>query len=126
MQETPSFNVARFLRESAERVPEVCAVRRTNGEIALTFAQLDRITAATAALFAERGIRAGTRTLLMVRPGLDLILCAFALFRLGAVPVAIDPGMGLKSFLKCVRKTEPSALVGVPAALWARLSLIHI
>ena len=120
MQETPSFNVARFLRESAERVPEVCAVRRPNGEIALTFAQLDRITAATAALFAERGIRAGTRTLLMVRPGLDLILCAFALFRLGAVPVAIDPGMGLKSFLKCVRKTEPSALVGVPAALWAR------
>lgn len=120
MQKMPSFNVARFLRESAERVPDVCAVRRANGEPALTFAQLDLVTAATAALFAERGIRAGTRTLLMVRPGLDLILCAFALFRLAAVPVAIDPGMGLKSFLKCVRKTEPAALVGVPAALWAR------
>lgn len=84
------------------------------------FAQLDRVTAATAALFAERGIRAGTRTLLMARPGLDLILCAFALFRLGAVPVAIDPGMGLKSFLRCVRKTEPEALVGIPLAQWVR------
>ncbi|MGN0835316.1 MAG: fatty acid CoA ligase family protein [Candidatus Spyradosoma sp.] len=118
--EKASFNVARFLRESAERVPDVCAVRRPNGEAELTFAQLDRVTAATAALFAERGIRAGTRTLLMARPGLDLILCAFALFRLGAVPVAIDPGMGLRSFLRCVRKTEPQALVGIPLAQWVR------
>lgn len=118
--EKASFNVARFLRESAERVPDVCAVRRPDGGAELTFARLDRVTAATAALFAERGIRAGTRTLLMARPGLDLILCAFALFRLGAVPVAIDPGMGLKSFLRCVRKTEPQALVGIPLAQWVR------
>ena len=118
--EKTSFNVARFLRESAERVPDVCAVRRPDGAPELTFARLDRVTAATATLFAERGIRAGTRTLLMARPGLDLILCAFALFRLGAVPVAIDPGMGLRSFLRCVRKTEPQALVGIPLAQWAR------
>lgn len=123
-----SFNVARFLRESAERVPDNCAVRCPCGRDAsgsiryteLTFAQLDRITAATAAVFAERGICAGTRTLLMARPGLDLILCAFALFRLAAVPVAIDPGMGLGSFLKCVRKTAPEALVGIPLAHWVR------
>lgn len=124
----PSFNVARFLRESAERVPENCAVRRPCGRerdgsirySELTFAELDAITAGTADFFKSRGIRAGTRTLLMARPGTDLILCAFALFRLGAVPVAIDPGMGLKSFLRCVKNTAPAALVGIPAAQWAR------
>lgn len=119
-----SCNVARFLRESAERVPDNCAVRfptgRGNAPRALTFAQLDRFTAGTAALFRARGIRAGTRTLLMARPGAELILCAFALFRIGAVPVAIDPGMGLKSFLRCVKKTAPEALVGIPLALAAR------
>ena len=54
------------------------------------------------------------RTLLMVRPGSDLIRCCFALFKVGAVPVVIDPGMGLKNFLSCVRRTRPEALVGIP------------
>ena len=123
-----SFNVARFLRESAERVPENCAVktpigRNADGSIRyeeMTFAELDRVTAATATLFRSRGICSGTRTLLMARPGMELILCAFALFRAGAVPVAIDPGMGLKSFLRCVQGTAPAALVGIPVAQWLR------
>ena len=65
---------------------------------------------------AARGVRRGDRTLLMVRPGLPLIASAFALFRLGAVPVVIDPGMGLRNFLSCVRQTRPRALVGIPFA----------
>jgi hypothetical protein len=32
----------------------------------------------------------------MVRPGLPLIASAFALFKIGAVPVIIDPGMGIR------------------------------
>lgn len=124
----PSFNVARFLRESAERVPEHCAVRYPQGRnpdgsiryTELTFSELDRVTAGTADYFKSLGIGAGTRTLLMARPGLDLILCAFALFRIAAVPVAIDPGMGLKSFLRCVQNTAPEALVGIPLAHWIR------
>ena len=123
-----SFNVARFLRESAERVPDHCAVRYPQGRnpdgsihyTELTFAELDRVTAGTADYFKSLGIGAGTRTLLMARPGLDLILCAFALFRIAAVPVAIDPGMGLKSFLRCVQNTAPEALVGIPLAHWVR------
>lgn len=86
----------------------------------LSFAELDRLTAAAAELFRARGVQAGTRTLLMARPGWDLILCAFALFRLGAVPVAIDPGMGLKHFLRCVRNTQPEALIGISLAHWIR------
>lgn len=128
MPEKKSFNVARFIRETAERVPANCAVRTPRGLAPdgtirydeLTFAELDRVTAATAALFRDRGISAGTRTLLMARPGLDLILCAFSLFRIAAVPVAIDPGMGVKSFLRCVKNTAPQALVGIPLAQCVR------
>lgn len=123
-----SANVARFIRESAERVPDVCAIRLPKGHApdgtirydALSFADLDRHTAAAAEIFRAQGIRAGTRTLLMARPGWDLILCAFALFRIGAVPVAIDPGMGLKHFLRCVQNTRPEALVGIRLAHWVR------
>lgn len=122
----PSFNVARFIRESAERVPAVCAIRLPDGRNPdasiryreLSFAELDAHTAAAAEIFRASGIGAGTRTLLMARPGWDLILCAFALFRIGAVPVAIDPGMGLRHFLRCVENTRPEALVGISLAHW--------
>jgi acyl-CoA synthetase (AMP-forming)/AMP-acid ligase II len=61
-------------------------------------------------------VQSGDRTLLMVRQGLPLIASAFALFSLGAVPVVIDPGMGLKNFLACVARSRPTALVGIPLA----------
>ena len=55
----------------------------------------------------------------MVRPGLDLIRVVFALFKMGAVPIVIDPGMGLKKFLRCVRHSKPMALVGIAPAIWS-------
>jgi acyl-CoA synthetase (AMP-forming)/AMP-acid ligase II len=81
-----------------------------------TFAQLDSDVDACARLMEAEGIERGTRALLMVRQGLELIVCTFALLKVGAVPVVIDPGMGLKSFLACVKRTQPEALVGIPLA----------
>ncbi|MCC5842004.1 MAG: AMP-binding protein [Opitutales bacterium] len=103
--------------------PDVAAVRVPVGEKGETilydersFALLEKETRRTAALLDACGIRQGTRTLVMVRPGLDLIRLVFAFFMTGAVPVVIDPGMGLRSFLQCVRRTRPEALVGIPLA----------
>lgn len=121
-----SSNVARHLRAAALATPGGRAVTwRAKGvpasddEVAhrvVSFAQLDRDSDACAAWLESLGVRPGMRVLLMVKPGLDLILCTFALFKLGAPPVAIDPGMGLKNFLKCVETTTPDALVGIPLA----------
>lgn len=93
--------------------------RTRAGEIdylALTFAELDAEVAAWGARLTAAGITRGDRTLLMVRQGLPLIASVFALFRLGAVPVVIDPGMGFKNFLSCVARSRPTALVGIPLA----------
>lgn len=127
---TDVCNVARYLPEAARDLPDTVALRapvggRGQGAIAyesLTFAQLEERSRAAALFFQDKGIRQGMRTLLMVKPGLDLITCVFALFKLGAPPVVIDPGMGLRGFLRCVRHAEPEALVGIPLAHWvARL-----
>ena len=67
--------------------------------LSLSFAELDAEVSAWKVRLAVAGIARGDRTLLLVRQGLPLIASAFALFRLGAVPVVIDPGMGLKNFL---------------------------
>ena len=84
--------------------------------LSLSFAELDAEVSAWKARLAAAGIARGDRTLLLVRQGLPLIASAFALFRLGAVPVVIDPGMGLKNFLACVARSRPTALVGIPFA----------
>ena len=84
--------------------------------LTLTFAELDAEVSAWCARLTAAGIARGDRTLLMVRQGLPLIASAFALFRLGAVPVVIDPGMGRKNFLACVARSRPTALVGIPLA----------
>jgi len=86
--------------------------------LALSFADLDAEVAAWRADLTARGVRRGDRVLVMVKPGLPLIAAAFALFGLGAVPVVIDPGMGLKSFLACVARSRPRVLLGIPLAQW--------
>ena len=48
----------------------------------------------------------------MVKPGLDLIQIVFALLKLGAVPVVIDPGMGLGRFLNVQNNQKVGAIIG--------------
>jgi len=119
------YNVAHYLTEQAHRQPDVVAVRAPVGRLASgaiqyqerSFAELESEASAVAHMLADRGIVRGSRVLLMVKPGLDLIRIVFALFKVGAVPIVIDPGMGLSKFLKCVRHSKPSAVVGIPAAI---------
>lgn len=117
-------NIARHLARMAAAQPERPALKIPRGRtgsgdieyVTLSFAELDAEVAAWASRLSRAGIRRGDRTLVMVRQGLPLIASAFAVFQLGAVPVIIDPGMGLKSFLACVAQAQPRALVGIPLA----------
>ena len=124
MSGTGSANVVRFLADQARAQPDALALlapvgRDRRGMIdyeRITFAELHAQSGQVAHALRAQGLTPGMRTLLMVRPGSDLIRCCFALFKLGAVPVVIDPGMGLKHFLSCVRRTRPEALLGIPVA----------
>jgi acyl-CoA synthetase (AMP-forming)/AMP-acid ligase II len=120
---TESANIARHLPLMAARQPEHAAVKIPRGRTAagvdyltLSFAELDAEVDAWVARLKSRGVNPGDRVLVMVRQGLPLIAAAFALFKLGAVPVIIDPGMGRKSFLACVARSRPRVLLGIPVA----------
>ncbi|MEO6875575.1 MAG: fatty acid CoA ligase family protein [Opitutaceae bacterium] len=117
-------NIARHLALMAAARPDAPALkiprgRSSNGDInylTLSFAELDAEASAWCDRLTAAGIHRGDRVLVMVRQGLPLIAAVFALFRLGAVPVVIDPGMGRKAFLACVARSQPRALVGIPLA----------
>jgi len=128
----PGANVARHLREAALRSPEATATltpsgRGRDGQVlheARTFRELDRESDAVATLLESEGVRTGDRVLLAVRPGRELITGMFGLLKIGAVPVAIDPGMGSRSFLSCVKSSAPTAVLGTRiATLLSRLPL---
>lgn len=66
------------------------------------------------------GISRGVRTVLMVKPSLEFFALTFALFKVGAVPVLVDPGMGMKNLKTCLAEAEPAAFIGIPKAHAAR------
>jgi acyl-CoA synthetase (AMP-forming)/AMP-acid ligase II len=117
-------NIARHLDRMAAAQPSAAALKVPRGRtssggidyLELSFAELLAETDAWCARLKARGVARGDRTLVMVRPGLPLIASAFALFKIGAVPVIIDPGMGIGNFLSCVERSRPRALVGIPLA----------
>ncbi|MGD6002097.1 AMP-binding protein, partial [Xanthomonas citri pv. citri] len=92
-------------------------------DVELTYAELDRRSDAIAAGLAQRGIVRGTRTAVMVRPSPEFFLLMFALFKAGAVPVLIDPGIDKRALRQCLDEAAPEAFIGIPLAHIARVVL---
>lgn len=119
-----SFNIGSYLPARAAERPFQKALiqpegynplgRRTYSH--LNFGQLNALCDAYAHGLQARGVRQGDRVIMMVRQGLELIALTYALFKLGAVPVMIDPGMGRQSFLDCIRQAKPRVMIGIPLA----------
>ena len=87
---------------------------------AITFAELNADSDALAHGLVAAGITRGTRTALMVPPSPDFFALTFALFKIAAVPVLIDPGMGIRNLGKCLAEAEPAAFIGIAKAHLAR------
>ncbi|SEA74521.1 Acyl-CoA synthetase (AMP-forming)/AMP-acid ligase II [Desulfuromusa kysingii] len=131
MSGSQSFNIAAHLPAMAAKQPTTVAVhfpykRNKNNQPlyqSLTYAELEQQSNRTAAGLESIGIKRGVRTVLMVKPSLDFFALTFALFKVGAVPILIDPGMGVKNLKVCLEEAEPEAFIGIPKAQVARLLL---
>ncbi|MCW2639004.1 MAG: AMP-binding protein [Dactylosporangium sp.] len=110
--------VAARLRAHVEAFPDKEAVIYPDGGgyAHRTYRQLDDESDAYAAGLRRVGIGKGTKTVLILRPGPDLFAVLFALLKVGAVPVVVDPGMGLRRMLHCYRATGADAFIGIPPA----------
>ena len=123
------MNIASHLTAMAGSQPWRSAVvfpqaRDRQGRVSYThytFQQLDDASGRLALGFSSVGIRPGMRVALMVPPSLDFFALTFALFKLGAVPVLIDPGIGLPNLGKGLAEAEPEGFIGIPKAHAARV-----
>lgn len=80
----------------------------------VTFGELNAQVHRFAHGLSERGVASGDRVLVLIRPSADLYALLFALFRLGAIPVLMDPGMGLSRMLTCIAQAKPRVMVALP------------
>ena len=130
---TEPCNIAAALpRLAAERPDQPairCPWRRSAGaglaayDVVLDYRTLDARSDAIAAGLARHGIGRGVRTVVMVRPSPEFFLLMFALFKAGAVPVLVDPGIDRRALKQCLDEAQAQAFVGIPLAHAARLVL---
>jgi olefin beta-lactone synthetase len=116
-------NIAAHLPEMARRQPDTAAIIFPKQGRRMTFSELDRLSDRIARGLIGAGICRGVRTVLMVTPSPEFFALTFALFKVGAVPVLIDPGLGLKNLRQCLEEAEPLAFIGIPKAHLARMLL---
>ena len=125
-------NIASYLPAMAERHPDTPAViiqygrdPATGGSryATHTLRSLNDASDRVACGLERIGIHRGARTVLMVEPSFEFFALTFALFKMGAVPVMVDPGMGVRNLGACLAEAEPEAFIGIPKAHAARIAL---
>ncbi|MFY2763884.1 olefin beta-lactone synthetase [Arenimonas sp. MALMAid1274] len=125
-------NIAAALPRLAAEAPDRIAMRcpGTRGpdgyaryDLTLSYRELDARSDAIAAGLGRHGIARGDRVALMVRPSPEFFLLMFALFKRGAVPVLVDPGIDRRALRQCLDEAQPQAFIGIPLAHAARVLL---
>jgi olefin beta-lactone synthetase len=121
------MNIAHRIRSVSQKIPDkksvVFSQKRRDGTYDYpfyTFKDFEERSNQLANRFVRLGIRPGMRTLLFVKPCLDFSAITFALFKVGAVPVLIDPGMGFSNLLSCIKQVRPEAMVSIGMVHWVR------
>lgn len=122
------MNIACRIEQQAKSRPKQLAVKfpqqHSNYKYTyegLSFEEFNKMSSHYAACLNEKGINNGDKVLLFVRPSLDFPLLTFALFKIGATPIMIDPGMGKKNLLNAIESAKPDALIAVPEVHFIRL-----
>mgnify|MGYP001817275711 CR=1 FL=1 len=124
---TKTCNIASALIRQAELQGQNTAIHCPMGKRgrriayeSVSYSALDELSDQYARGLVEYGIGRGIRSALMLTPGLDFFAMFFALFKAGAIPVLIDPGIGIKPLKTCLAEARPEAFIGVTKAHVAR------
>ena len=120
MPHTDIVNISRPLTEMARLQPATDAIIFPQEQRRVTFRELDQESDRIARGLGRVGISRGMRVALLVPPSPELFAVTFALFKTGAVPVFIDPGIGARNMKGCLTEAEPEAFIGIPKAQVAR------
>ena len=110
-------NISGYLRKNAAIFPDKPALLHP---VRISYRELESEVDRYSCCLEKAGIKPGTKTILMVPAGPEMLYITFALFRISAIPVMIDPGMGIGAMLKALEGVNAEAFIGIPKAHWLR------
>ncbi len=102
---------------------DTLAIHDDADQSSVTFAELDSRVATFAQALVQRGIEAGQRVAVLVPPSIDLIALVYACWRIGAVTVIADRGLGLNGLGRAVKSSRVQHVVGIRSAVVAARTL---
>jgi olefin beta-lactone synthetase len=111
-----SCNISARLAQWAKEMPDQAAIIEMRRKSQTTFKQLEEQSSLIASGLLHHGMVKGDRVLVMVPYGAEFVKLTFALFKAGAVPILIDPGLGKKNVLHCIKESEPKGIIAIPIA----------
>src|SRR5688572_14046831 len=116
-------HVALRLSEIAKLTPDKPAliVPANTKQPIYTFRELDEASHLLARGLESCGICRGIRVALMASPSVNFFALAFALVKVGAVVVMVDPAIGLRNVTECLAQCAPEVYVGTPISHLVRL-----
>ncbi len=105
---------------AAEGGDATAVVEVHDGVVSRTsFAELERRIDDLAHGLVDFGVRRGDRVAVLVTPGAGLTTAVFACWRVGAVVVVADAGLGIRGMAHALRSARPDHVIGVPRAVAA-------
>ncbi len=108
-----THNISDYLNRNAEIFPDKPALLHP---VKMTYKDLNNEVDRYSFGIESAGIRNRTLTIVMVPAGPEFFIITFALLRIGAIPVMIDPGMGIRAMLKAFEDLKAEAFIGIPRA----------
>jgi len=118
-----NHNIGQVLPAAAQAYPDrpglICKTGR--GYRSWSFREMDAVADIFARRLFKLGVKRGHRVMLMVKPSLEFITLTFALFKIGAVIILIDPGMGYRNLLQCIAQVKPEVFIGIARAQLFRI-----
>ncbi len=114
---------AEIERKGDSTDPAVTEMTGVKPSRSITFADLAADVGAVGAGLAAAGVEKGDRVSLLVPPGIDLTVVLYSCWRIGAVPVIVDAGLGPKGMTNALKSAAPKYLIGVDRALGAARAL---
>lgn len=122
-----NFNIANRLLQFSQKTPDNKAItfpKKVGHKYhysSLTFRELEDRANSFAHLFLNAGLKKMDKVLVFIKPSLNFSAITFALFKVGLVPIFIDPGMGKKNLLNAIAHIKPVGLIAEQAVHFLRL-----
>jgi olefin beta-lactone synthetase len=114
------LNIATLLDQVAQNNPQTPAIIVPWKKRTISFQELHEDSGRLASGLIRMGIAKGDRVLLLVPFSIEFITLTLALLKAGAVAVLIDPGLGRKNMLQCIKQVQAKGMIAIPKAHAAR------